>query len=202
MFKKAALTVIVLLSFSLAACGSEPNTNQEADMDNDNRESLSGIITNLEQGADGLQVALDTGDAQYSVTISFIKAEIFGRTDQIIEGAEIEVFGTILEGMEPLLIVADQVKVLGSEAEYVMNLEGTVTRIEQGKDGITAAVETSDGAVYQAVISMVTTEIIYVDPADEILEGAELILTGELMDLDGQYIAVDTVVVNPGTPVD
>lgn len=202
MFKKVVVIIIVLVGLGLAVYSFSAKINQEANMDNESQQPLHGVITGVEQGADGVQVALDTDQGSYSVTISIMQAEVFGRFDQIAAGAELEVSGTIIEGMEPPLIVAEHVRVLGSEADYVMNLKGTVTQIELGKDGITATVEASSGTLYQAVISIVTTEIVYIEPADEIQEGTVLNLSGVLMDLGGDYIAVDRVVVNPNTPVD
>jgi hypothetical protein len=73
-----------------------------------------GIITQVELGKDGVQVELQTDDLLYSVTISRIQTEIIGNFDQIILGAEIEVSGEEIDGMDPPLIVADSVWVISS----------------------------------------------------------------------------------------
>ena len=56
--------------------------------------------------------------------------------------------------------------------------------------------------MYQATISAVTSEILYLGTEKEIQEGSVLLLSGELMDLGGEYIVADMVVVNPIIPVD
>ncbi len=106
-----ALVGVGLLAFSLIYLvadrqGSNPNA--------DNAQPLRGTITQLEQGKDGIQVTLQTGEFTYSVTISRMQAEIIGDYDQIEVGAEIEVSGQEIAGMDPPLIVAEHVVVLGS----------------------------------------------------------------------------------------
>ena len=73
-----------------------------------------GIITQVELGKDGVQVILQTDDLLYSVTISKIQTEIIGSFDQIVVGAEIEVSGEEIYGMDPPLIVADSVRIIKS----------------------------------------------------------------------------------------
>ncbi|HSG43855.1 MAG TPA: META domain-containing protein [Anaerolineales bacterium] len=75
---------------------------------------VTGIITQVELGKDGVQVALQAEDRLYSVTISELHTEIAGSFDQIVVGAEIEVSGEEIAGMDPPLIVADTVRILGS----------------------------------------------------------------------------------------
>jgi len=192
MFKKVVLVLIVvvilgLLTYSLIA---KTTRSQEVNTDADIQQPLQGTIIGVEQGADGVQVSLETDHGIYSVTISVMQTEVFGRFDQLIVGAEIEVSGMVIGGMEPELIVAKHVKVLGSLDHLT------------GKDGITATIETTTGMMYQATISAVTSEIVYIGTEEEIQEGTVLLLSGELMDLIGEYIAADKVVVNPIIPVD
>ena len=203
MFKKVILVLIVvvilgLLAYSLIA---KTTRSQEVNTDADIQQPLQGTIIGVEQGADGVQVSLETDHGIYSVTISVMQTEVFGRFDQLIVGAEIEVSGMVIGGMEPEIIVTKHVKVLGREVDYVMNLQGVVKEVEQGKDGITATIETTTGMMYQATISGVTSEIVYIGTEEEIQEGTVLLLSGELMDLSGEYIAADKVVVNPIIPV-
>lgn len=73
-----------------------------------------GIVTQVELGKDGVQVKLLTDDLHYSVTISRIQTEIIGSFDQIVVGAEIEVSGEEIDGMNPPLIVADSVRIISS----------------------------------------------------------------------------------------
>ena len=107
------------------------------------------------------------------------------------------VSGPVVAGVEPPLIVADQVTVLGSDPDYVLNLQGTVVGVEPGKDGVTAEIEASDGALYTATISLVTTEIVYIGSEQEIQVGTPISISGELFDLDGAHIAADTAVIRP-----
>lgn len=198
MFKKLLSLMIILSCLGLVACDQKSDLSQEGEME----QSLRGTITDVEQGKDGLQVTLETDDLTYSVAISFIKAEIFGHPGQITKGADIEVSGNKIDGSEPLLFVADQVKLLSGEIDYVINLFGTVDQVEMGKDGITASVKDRDGTIYQTVISFVTTEIHYVEPADQIQEGSVLIISGKLLDLEEVFISAEKVEVNPIIPVD
>ena len=69
---------------------------------------LRGTVTEIVQGSDGIQVTLNSGDEAYSVTISVIQAEVFGRFEQIQEGAEVEVSGPIIPNMEPPLVVTER----------------------------------------------------------------------------------------------
>ena len=80
---------------------------------NDISHPLRGEVTHVEQGKDGLQVELQTEDQLYNVTISVIRAEIVGPYEQIQIGTSIEVTGQMIADIEPPLIVADRVKVLG-----------------------------------------------------------------------------------------
>jgi proline iminopeptidase len=77
-------------------------------------QSLRGTVTQVEQGKDGLQVQLQTESLLYNVTISQMQTEIDGSFDQIVVGAEIEVTGQGIGEMDPPLIVAEYVRVLGS----------------------------------------------------------------------------------------
>ena len=160
-------------------------------------QELRGTVTEIVLGADGIQVELESGDAVYSVTISIIQAQEFGRMEQIQQQSEIVVSGPIIKGTEPPLVVAERVTVLGSDPDYVLNLQGTVIDIEMGTDGITAEIEAADGSIYSAAISLVTTEIVYLGTEKEIQVGTPLWISGELFDLDGAHIAADRVVANP-----
>lgn len=75
---------------------------------------VRGIVTQVEQGKDGLQVEMFSEGLLYNVTISSMQAEIDGSFDQIVMGAEIEVSGQRIAGMNPPLIVAEYVRVLAS----------------------------------------------------------------------------------------
>lgn len=100
-----------LLAFSLNAKNPDP---QESNPNTGPPQSLRGIITQIEQGKDGVQVALQTENLTYNVTISWMQTEIIGDFDQIKIGTEIEVSGQEVAGMDPLLIVAEHVRVLSS----------------------------------------------------------------------------------------
>ena len=69
----------------------------------------------VETGKDGVQVELETENGFYNVTISVIQTEIEGDFEHIKIGAEIEITGRIIDGMEPPLLVAEQVTVLGNQ---------------------------------------------------------------------------------------
>ena len=73
-----------------------------------------GTITQVELGKDGVQVALRTDDLLYSITISKINTQITGSFYQLVVGAEIEVRGEEIAGMDPPLIVADSVRIIKS----------------------------------------------------------------------------------------
>jgi hypothetical protein len=142
---------------------------------------LRGIVTAIAYGTDGMQVELNAGDTVYSVTISVIQTELWGHMDQILEQSEIVVSGPIIVGMEPALVVAEKVMVLSSELDYVLNLRGTVRNVEPGTDGLTAETETPDGDIYNVTISLVTTEIVYIDEEQEIQVGTPVWISGERM---------------------
>ena len=95
---------VILISFLLVGCNP---SNQ-----NETSHRTRGIVTRVEEGKDGVQVELDTENGLYNVTISVIQAEIEGDFEQIKIGAEIEVTGRIIDGMEPPLMIADEVTVL------------------------------------------------------------------------------------------
>ena len=76
------------------------------------KSTLEGVIDQVEIGKDGVQVALLSDDQLYSVTISELQTEIDGGFDQILMGAEIEVSGKEIAGMDPPLIVADTVRII------------------------------------------------------------------------------------------
>lgn len=209
MIKKVVLVLIVvlglaLLGLALLALTFIPITtaSQQVNSETDIQQPLQGTIFGVKQGTDGVQVSLETDNSIYSVTISAMQTEVFGRFDQLTVGAEIEVSGTVIGGMEPEIIVADHVRILGSKVDYVMNLQGTVKQLEQGSDGFTATIETGNGTMYQATISAVTSEIVYIGTEKEIQEGTTLMLSGELLDLGEEYVVADRVVVNPITPAD
>ena len=100
---------LVILAFSLKL-----TVNQETGPNVEMSQPLRGIVTQVELGKDGVQVELQTDDLLYSVTISQLQTEIIGSFDQIVVGAEIEVSGQEIAGMDPPLIVADTVRILGS----------------------------------------------------------------------------------------
>lgn len=204
MVKKSVIVLIIVVGLGLLALSLNTKTadSPEVNPDTDIQQPLQGTVIDVEIGTDGVQVALETAYGIFSVTINVIQTEVFGRFDQIIVGEEIEVSGRVIGGMEPEIFVAEHVKILGSEVDYVMNLQGTVKQIEQGKDGFTATIETTNGVMYQATISAVTSEIHYIGTEEEIQEGTVLLLSGELMDFGGEYISADKVVVNPIIPVD
>lgn len=99
-----------LLAFSLNAKNPDP---QESNPNTDLPQPLRGTITQIERGKDGVQVELQTEYFTYNITISRVQTEIIGDFEQIKIGAEIEVSGQGIAGMDPHLIVADHVTVLG-----------------------------------------------------------------------------------------
>ena len=160
---------------------------------------LRGTITTLEYGIDGVSAVVEATDGTiYSVTISGIQATVFGRWEDIKEQAQIEASGWVTYSGEPTGIVAEYVTILGSAPDYINNLRGTITTVEDGKDGISAVMKAADGITYNVTISYVTSAIIKSDDADEIVAGTSLQISGELLDLDGGLIVADVVVVNPG----
>jgi heat shock protein HslJ len=66
-----------------------------------------------------VQVELQTDYLLYSVTISVLQTEIIGSFDQLSVGAEIEVWGQGIAGMDPPLIVAEHITVLGSSTHLI-----------------------------------------------------------------------------------
>ena len=102
--------VIFLISIMLVGCdSSSPQDETTA--------RIQGIVTQVETGKDGVQVELETETGFYSVTISALQAEIEGDFEQIKVGTKIEVTGQLIDGMNPPLIVAEQVTVLGISAQ-------------------------------------------------------------------------------------
>jgi hypothetical protein len=97
--------VILLISITLVGCDSSSSQNEPS-------QRIHGIVTQVETGKDGVQVELETEYGFYNVTISVIQAEIERNFEQIKIGAEIEVTGRIINGMETPLMVADEVTVL------------------------------------------------------------------------------------------
>ena len=98
---------VILISFLLVGCNP---SNQ-----NETSHRTRGIVTRVEEGKDGVQVELETKNGIYNVTISVIQAEFTGDYEQIKIGAEIEVTGQLLDGMEPPLLVAEKVTVLRNQ---------------------------------------------------------------------------------------
>ena len=96
---------IFMISITLVGCDSSSPQDETTPR-------IQGIVTQIEIGKDGQQVELETETGLYSVTISALQTEIEGDFEQIKVGAEIEVTGQLMDGMDPLLIVADHVAVL------------------------------------------------------------------------------------------
>jgi inhibitor of cysteine peptidase len=182
-----------------------PVNNREADDqastgDTAYAHDLRGTVTGIEIGADGLQVALTDGERAYSVTISAMQAEIFGRWEGIQPGVELVVSGPIVHGMEPTLVVAHKVVVVGSDSDYVSNLRATVTNVQAGTKGITAEVCTEDGTNYRVTIDPATTELVYLGEGSELQVGAPVLVSGELFCLIEKRITADVAVVQPASP--
>jgi hypothetical protein len=97
--------VIFLISITLVGCNS-PSPQAETPS------RIQGLVTQVETGKDGVQVELETETGLYSVTISALQAEIEGDFEHIQVGTEIEVSGQEIAGMDPPLIVAEQVTIL------------------------------------------------------------------------------------------
>jgi len=102
------------LAFSLNAKNPDP---QESNPDVDLSQPLRGTITQIERGKDGVQVELQTEYRSYNVTISRMQTEIIGDIDHITVGTEVEVSGRGIAGMDPPLIVAEHVMVLGGSTQ-------------------------------------------------------------------------------------
>ena len=97
--------VIFLILITLVGCDSSSSQNEPS-------QQIHGIVTQVETGKDGVQVELETENGFYNVTISVIQTEIEGDFEHIKIGAEIEVTGQLLDGMDPPLLVAEQITVL------------------------------------------------------------------------------------------
>ena len=100
--------VIFLISLTLFGCASLSSQNEPS-------QEIHGTVTQVETGKDGVQIELETDSGLYNVTISILQAEIEGEFEQIKVGAKIEVTGRIIDGMEPPLLVAEQVTVLRNQ---------------------------------------------------------------------------------------
>jgi inhibitor of cysteine peptidase len=164
-------------------------------------QDLRGTVTAVELGADGVQVTLVDGEATYSVTISALQAEVYGRWEEIVPGAELVVSGPILRGMEPALVIAVKVTVVGSDSDYVSNLHGTVTGVEPGPAGFQAEIRADDGTDYRVTFDPATTQIVYLGGETELQVGAPVQISGELFTLlAAQFsprIAAEVAVVQP-----
>jgi len=102
--------VIFMISITLVGCDSSSPQDETTPR-------VQGIVTQVETGKDGVQVELETETGLYSVTISALQTEIEGDFKQIKVGTEIEVTGQLIDGMDPPLIVADHVTVLGTSSQ-------------------------------------------------------------------------------------
>jgi hypothetical protein len=165
-------------------------------------QDLRGTVTAVEPGADGVQVTLADGETVYSVTISVLQAEVYGRWEEIQPGAELVVSGPVIagpmsSGMQPTLVVAERVAVVGDDSDYVTNLHGTVTDVQASTEGITAEVCTKDGTNYRVTIDPKTTELVYLDEETEIQVGTPVLVSGEMFCLIETRIVADVAVVNP-----
>lgn len=164
-------------------------------------QDLRGTVTAVEIGKDGLQAELTSGETVYSVTISVMQAEIFGRFEGIRQGAELVVSGPVVAGMEPPLIVAEKIEVVESGSDYVRNLRGTVTEVQPGPEGLRAEMRADNGTTYVVTFDPTTTEIVYLDANTEIRPGTPVLVSGELFCLlQAQFsprIAAEVAVVRP-----
>lgn len=120
------ITLVALISIIVAVLGISAFSpkmlfRQEHRPNSDFPQPLRGIVMQVEQGKDGVQVALQTEYILYNVTISKMQTEINGSFDEIIVGTEIEISGQGIAGMDPPLIVAEYVRVLGSSTEITEN---------------------------------------------------------------------------------
>jgi heat shock protein HslJ len=113
-FALTALIVIIVAVLGILAFSRKMPLRQGNTPDVDLPQPLRGIVTKVDQGKDGLQVELQAESLPYNVTISKMQAEIDGSFDQIVVGAEIEVTGQRIAGMDLPLIVANYVRVFGS----------------------------------------------------------------------------------------
>jgi len=100
--------VIFLISLTLFGCASLSSQNEPS-------QEIHGTVAQVETGKDGVQIELETDSGLYNVTISILQTEIEGEFEQIKVGAKIEVTGRIIDGMEPPLLVAEQVTVLRNQ---------------------------------------------------------------------------------------
>ena len=105
--------VIVMISITLVGCDASRSQNELT--------QIIGLVTHVETGKDGLQVELETESELYSVTISALQAEIEGDFEHIQVGAENKVTGRIIDGMEPPLLVAEQVAILRTNEPSIEN---------------------------------------------------------------------------------
>ena len=117
----AALITIIVAVVGMLAFSPKMPFRQDNSTNGGSTQSLRGIVTQVEQGKDGLQVHLQTESLLYNVTISKMQAEIIGSFDQIVVGAEVEVSGQEIAGMDPPLIVAEQVTVLASSSNLLIS---------------------------------------------------------------------------------
>jgi heat shock protein HslJ len=99
--------LIFMISITLVGCDSSSPQDETTSR-------IQGIVTQVEIGKDGMQIELETETGLYSVTISALQTEIEGDFEQIKVGTEIEVSGQEIAGMDPPLIVADHVNVVGT----------------------------------------------------------------------------------------
>ena len=88
-----AIFGIIVVGMGILAFSLKIPVYRETKPNVDSLQQLRGVVTQVEQGKDGLQVALQTEGLLYNVTISKMQAEINGSFDQIVVGAEIEVSG-------------------------------------------------------------------------------------------------------------
>ncbi len=105
---------IIVVGLGIIAFNLKLTVNQEIGPNVEMSQPLRGIVTHVELGKDGVQVELQTDDLLYSVTISQLQTKFIGNFDQIVVGAVIEVSGQEIAGMDPPLIVADTVRILGT----------------------------------------------------------------------------------------
>jgi len=192
-----SMVVCLLALGAIYAAAQQPETVSGGGGKPGHVEDMVGTVVDTEAGTDGMNATVESAGELFSVTISGIHVELFGRWDDIVEGARVQVSGELIDGMEPTWVVADRVIVHGSEPDEVLNLRGTVTEIEPGTDGVTAMLAGSDGTTYSATISGVCTEIVYIGDEETIEVGTRLWLSGELVDLDGPHVVADRVVVDP-----
>jgi len=126
-----AVIGIIVVGLGMLAFSLKIPVYRETKPNVDFPQPLRGIITQVELGKDGLQIELQTDYILYNVTISKLQTEIIGSFDQIVVGAEIEVSGRGIVGMEPPLIVAEHVWILGSSTEITGNTWVLITYNDQ-----------------------------------------------------------------------